>query len=357
MAVLAPVQLALPVLQVVRPAMEPLPTIVLFVPVEATRSMEAASLQTLMVSVREQDLSQTMTRRNATPVEQSVHRVGYPVLTPHPLSTSYSAQAVYPVLKGGSCISANCNGTAYVVTSLGVCLSDLVVVPQGSGSAAPLPSITGLTQPTVVTQTSSKRLQWWEILLMALGCAFIFLAVIWCWRRMARKQRAKRTKAFAQAKNIDQSTSWRRRLVRFGEKLFGHRASKRAYPEPTLANPGLDSEALNAEEARHNQEMEKLMLISDYQYPPEKRSSYYPPSVLPSLYDVGRSRDRLRAVDSAASRLSGPSLYSQVTGVPRNGLEARQPVKKDLITSRFSASSYPVFHKKNNYNPKSGTYL
>ncbi|KAJ4474127.1 hypothetical protein C8J55DRAFT_537066 [Lentinula edodes] len=236
------------------------------------------------------------------------------------LSCSSSSQ----VLKGGSCISANCNSTAYVVTGLGVCLSDLVVVPQASGSAAPLPSITGLTQPIV----------WWEILLMALGCAFIFLAVIW-------KQRAKRTKAFAQAKNIDQSTSWRWRLVRFGEKLFGHRASKRAYPEPTPdANPGLDSEALklmklrNAEEARHNQEMEKLMLISDYQYPPEKRSSYYPPSVLPSLYDVGRSRDRLRAVDPAANRLSGPSLYSQVTGVPRNGPEARQPVKKDLIFSR-----------------------
>ncbi|KAJ4493256.1 hypothetical protein C8R41DRAFT_951206 [Lentinula lateritia] len=217
------------------------------------------------------------------------------------LSCSSSSQ----VLKGGSCISANCNGTADVVTGLGVCLSDLVV-------------------PTVVTQTSSKHLQWWEILLMALGCAFIFLAVIWCWRRRARKQRAKRPKAFAQAKNIDQSTSWRWRLVRFGEKLFGHRASKRVYPEPTPdANPGLDSEALklmklrNAEEARHNQETEKLMLISDYQYPPEKRSNH------------------LHTVDSAANRLSGPSLYSQVTGVPRNGPEARQPVKKDLITSRW----------------------
>ncbi|KAJ3810962.1 growth factor receptor domain-containing protein [Lentinula aff. lateritia] len=258
------------------------------------------------------------------------------------LACSSSSQ----VLKGGSCVSANCNGTADVVTGLGVCLSDLVVVPQASGSAAPLPSITGLTQPTVVTQTSSKRLQWWEILLMALGCAFIFLAVIWCWRRRARKQRAKRTKAFAKAKNLDQSTSWRWRLVRFGEKLFGHRASKRAHPEPTPdVNTGSDSEALklmklrNAEEARHHQEMEKLMLISDYQYPPEKRSSYYPPSVLPSLYDVGHFRNHLHAVDSAANRLSGPSLYSQVTGVPRNGPEARQPVKKDLITSRFSESS------------------
>ncbi|KAJ3834735.1 hypothetical protein F5878DRAFT_695169 [Lentinula raphanica] len=112
------------------------------------------------------------------------------------------------VLKRGSCVAANCNGTADVFTALGVCLSDLVSVPQTSGtSATPLPSITGLTQPTVVTQSSSTRLQWWEILLMALGCTSIFLAVVWCWRR-ARKQRAKRTQAFAQAKNLDQSTSW-----------------------------------------------------------------------------------------------------------------------------------------------------
>jgi hypothetical protein len=42
-------------------------------------------------------------------------------------------------------------------------------------------------------------------------------------------------------------------------------------------------------------------------------------------------------VDSP-NRLSGLSLYSQVTVVP-NGPELRQPVKKDLLTSRFSASS------------------
>ncbi|KAJ3723967.1 insulin-like growth factor binding protein [Lentinula raphanica] len=258
------------------------------------------------------------------------------------LACSSSSQ----VLKSGSCVAANCNGTADVVTGLGVCLSDLVSVPQTSGtSATPLPSITGLTQPTVVTQSSSTRLQWWEILLMALGCTFIFLAVIWCWRRRARKQRAKRTQAFAQAKNLDQSTSWRWRLVRFGEKLFGHRASKRAHPKPAPELSSLleDSEALklmrlrNAEEARHHQEMEKLMLISDYQYPPEKRSSYYPPSVLPSLYDTRR---HLNAPDTSVNRLSGPSIYSQVTGTPRNGPEAKQPVKKDLLTSRFSGPSF-----------------
>ncbi|KIK66073.1 hypothetical protein GYMLUDRAFT_957072 [Collybiopsis luxurians FD-317 M1] len=253
------------------------------------------------------------------------------------LACSSSSQ----VLQGGSCVSANCNGTSSVVTGLGVCLSDIVQVPTTSTGAAPLPSITGLTQPTIVTTT--RKLAWWEILLMALGCAFIFIAVLWCWRRRARKQRAKQTKAFAQAKKLDHSTNWRWRLVRFGEKLFGHRASRRAYPDamppPPMDN---DSEAVklmrmrNAEEARHHQEMEKLMLISDYQYPPDKRSSYEP-SVLPSLYDVGRPR-RHQAADSP-NRLSGPSLYSQVTGVPRNGPEPRQPVKKDLLTSRFSGTT------------------
>jgi len=134
--------------------------------------------------------------------------------------------------------------------------------------------------------------------------------------------------------------------VRFGEKLFGHRRSERAYPDQldhTVADPSGDSEELklmrmrNAEEARHHQEMEKLMLISDYQYAPDKRTSYSP-SVLPSLYDVGRSRQHLDA--EPTTRLSGPSLYSQVTGVPRKGPEIRQPVKKDLMSSRFSVSTH-----------------
>ncbi|KAF5382868.1 hypothetical protein D9757_007308 [Collybiopsis confluens] len=252
------------------------------------------------------------------------------------LACSSSSQA----LQGGSCVSANCNGTSSVVTGLGVCLSTLVQVPPTSSGAPPLPSITGLTQPTIVTTTTKKSLEWWEILLMALGCAFIFIVVLWCWRRRARKQRAKQTKAFAQAKNLDHSTSWRWRLIRFGEKLFGHKASRRVYPDP-MSSLENDSEELklmrirNAEEARHHHEMEKLMLISDYQYPSDKRSSHGP-SVLPSLYDVGRSKQYL----SPHSRPSDPSLYSQVTGVPRKGPEPRQPMKKNLLTSRFSASSF-----------------
>ena len=85
------------------------------------------------------------------------------------LACSSSSQ----VLRSGSCVSANCQGTPSVVTGLGVCLSDLVQIPTTTGTTGAIPSITGLTSPTVVD--TRRPLEWWEILLMALGCAFIFL--------------------------------------------------------------------------------------------------------------------------------------------------------------------------------------
>lgn len=57
---------------------------------------------------------------------------------------------------------------------------------------------------------------------MALGCAFIFLVVLMCWRRRARKRRAQRTQAWAKMRGVGGIGGWKERLVRFGEKLFGH---------------------------------------------------------------------------------------------------------------------------------------
>ncbi|KAF5352024.1 hypothetical protein D9758_009411 [Tetrapyrgos nigripes] len=272
------------------------------------------------------------------------------------------------VLRGGSCVSANCNGTSSVIPGLGVCLSELVEVPQASGTSAgpTLPTITGLTEPTQ-QEAGGRRLEWWEILLMALGCAFIFLVFILCWRRRARRRRLEQTKRFAEAKNLDKPSGWKYRLVRFGEKLFGHRRSHRVQPLPPYppysdAEPGKDTEELellklrNAEEARHNREMEKLMLYGDYQYDRDsvrsKRTSTTP-STLPSLSGIDRAerrredaqrraRDLFPNSNSSPNRLSGPSLYSQMTGIPRNGPEAKQPVKTGILphsTSRFSSSS------------------
>jgi hypothetical protein len=179
---------------------------------------------------------------------------------------------------------------------------------------------------------------------MALGCAFIFLLVLMLWRRRARNRRAKQTAVFAASKRLDPKTSWRWRLLRFGEKFFGHTASRRAPPPPQITTQDVESEAIklmkmrNAEEARHHGEMEKLQLFGAYEYSragstrssraASSRSGHsHAPSKLPSL--DGR-REHHTAV---AEQVSRASMYSEVTGVPRTAPEPRQPVNKNLLTA------------------------
>ncbi|KAG6332778.1 hypothetical protein ID866_6313 [Astraeus odoratus] len=262
------------------------------------------------------------------------------------LACSSSSQ----VLRGGACVAANCSSDSSVVPGLGACLSELVLVPSSSGSSsAPLPSISGLSSP--VTTSTHQSLQWWEILLMTLGCAFIFMAFLWCWRRRARKQRAKATAAFASAKALDRPTNWRARLMR----LFGQ--------TPKQPPPNSEEIALwklrAAEEARHDREIEKL--IGAYEYP--RTGSSRGPSPLPSLYDGKPAGPGPGSHDydaHSSHRLSRESMYSQVTGLPRNAPEPRQPVKSHLLTSRFSTTTVAssvykkpsVLHKRELTPPK-----
>ncbi|KDQ59747.1 hypothetical protein JAAARDRAFT_175248 [Jaapia argillacea MUCL 33604] len=248
------------------------------------------------------------------------------------LACSSSSQ----VLRGGSCVAAGCNQSTSVVPGLGVCLSELVAVPQVSGSStpAPLPTITGLNSPTTVT--TGRPLAWWEILLMALGCAFIFLLFLMCWRRRARKNRAKQTAKFASAKQLNQKTGWRWRFIRFGEKLFGHNASKRAQPIALDEEAGFGEtddiklmKMRNAEEESHHKEIDKL--IGSYEY---SRSSQAP-SGGPEHYRSRALGDSDPYTDT--NRLSASSWYSQLTGNPRRAPEPRQPVRTNL-NSRFSSS-------------------
>lgn len=159
-----------------------------------------------------------------------------------------------------------------------------------------------------------------------------------------RRKRAKATAAFAAAKNLDTKAGWRWRLMRFGERLFGHGSAR-----PTKYVNPVEEEELqlmkmrHAEEERHLMEMKKLG----------------GPSSLPSYYDFKHERDELRSA-SSHSRPSSyyppgyrdndhlspshtESLYSQVTGMPRRSPDARQPVK-DLapprMGSRFSWTTH-----------------
>ncbi|KAF8632853.1 hypothetical protein AX17_004701 [Amanita inopinata Kibby_2008] len=234
-----------------------------------------------------------------------------------------------------------------VISGLGVCLSDLVVTQASqTGTLPPLPTITGINSPTNNT-TIRRPLTWWEILLMTLGCAFIFVVILWLCRRRAKTHRAKETAIFAKNKGLDQRNSWRWRLVRFGEKLFGHPKSKRVVlPHPN----GYESEDIKlsklkaAEEARRPAEDDRFTLGDGEEEDMEKLIGSYryskPASPEPSRYNAHLHRitaDDARSLSDSSLR-SSPSIYSQLTGVPRRGPDPRQPVKKELA-SRFSMST------------------
>jgi len=175
---------------------------------------------------------------------------------------------------------------------------------------------------------------------MALGCAFIFIAFLYLWRRHARKQRAKATAAFASAKALNRKPNWRLRL----RKLFGC--------SPAEVRPASEEIALwklrAAEEARHNQELEKLIESYATGSPHESR--------LGELHDS-------ESYPYRSHRLSGGgSIYSEVIGTPPRGPEPRQPVKTNPLTSRFSSTTLgssvfkkPSLKRREPFSPKPQT--
>jgi hypothetical protein len=208
---------------------------------------------------------------------------------------------------------------------VGACITQLVSVPSKTNGDPPLPTISGIDTPTQV----KRPLEWWQILLMALGCAFIFLVILLLWRRRARKQRAKQTAAFASIKSLD-GKGWRARLLRLGERLFGHSGRSRPpapkFGDATTASisPSEDLKLMmlrEQEEERHQKEMEKIF------------GAY-------GLSRAGSSRAPSAFDNDRRSEFSDPSIYSQVTGLPRRGPEPRLPVKKSMTeASRYSMST------------------
>ncbi|TFK64336.1 hypothetical protein BDN72DRAFT_963270 [Pluteus cervinus] len=308
------------------------------------------------------------------------------------------------VLRAGKCVTAQStcpaapsssssgSGTANgVVPGLGVCLTELILLPSSATNLPPLPTITGLTDPTNV-QTVKRPLTWWEILLMALGCAFIFLVIIMLWRRRAKKQRKQRTKMFVEKKGLDrgQGMGWRWRLGRLfsrNNKTTGDaaasnknkkdkskerrlsQASRRSSTRPGVAdgeykmrNLGRDVEAgggdWDEEEGRmEERDRDAESFFDKYDYSTKARSSMAPSS-LPPLGGTSRSRQRSQRSDTrnqkprfaetarvyqardydedidedeedyqTEHKVSRTSMYSEMTGIPRRGPEPRQPVK------------------------------
>ena len=237
-------------------------------------------------------------------------------------------------------MSANCNGSSDVIPGLGICLSDVVQKSTSTNSFAPIPSATGLTDPTVINNTHPS-LAWWEILLMALGCAFIFIVILMLWRRRARKQRAKQTAMFASAKKLDGGNGWRWRLEQLRKRLFGKK--KRAFhaevlpmayhDDPRRHDSFTDSSHSRISPSREVR-LKKLRdmdthtgndldkYIDHYEDTVHSRSTSRTPSTFSSIddhYPVHNPR-----------RIERDSLYTEVTGNQRLTPEPRQPLRRDI---------------------------
>lgn len=249
----------------------------------------------------------------------------------HCLACSSSTQ----VLRAGTCVSANCNGSSNVVPGLGLCLSELVQVSTSANSSTPVPAVTGLTSPTVIIN-AHHSLAWWEILLMALGCAFIFIVILMLWRRRARKQRAKKTVMFASAKRLDGGNGWRWRLERLRKRLFGQ---KKYNPEvlPTTYHDDLRADSPHSRiQVSPNTDI-KLKKLGDGEDKSTTRHTtrdldnfigHYEHSIRSRPLSTLSSLDDHYPVHNAR-RIERDSLYSETTGNQRLTPEPRQPLRRD----------------------------
>ena len=193
---------------------------------------------------------------------------------------------------------------------------------------------------------------------MALGCAFIILIIIWLFRRHQRKQRAKKAAQFAKGLNPSakkEKTGWRWKLLRFfGEKIFCHFCHSRSRRVPIARGEAEDvklSQIRMMEEARP---VASFATDANNNVDPSGEDmvqlieSYNP---LPEAYYTNR-HVRVHLVDQqslsdSSSQHTAPSLYSQVTGLPHNVPEPRQPLK-----SRFSMSTFATNEVRKNSHSK-----
>lgn len=166
---------------------------------------------------------------------------------------------------------------------------------------------------------------------MALGCAFIFIIIIMLWRRRARKQRAKQTAMFANAKRLDGGNGWRWRLENLRRRLFGKKKNAEVLPMAyrddgdrydSLAVPphlrslkrDIKPDKLHDVEIRKDTADDYDNFIGHYEHSRSSRT----PSTLSSIDDHYNPR-----------RIERDSWYSQATGNQRLTPEPRQPLKRD----------------------------
>lgn len=258
------------------------------------------------------------------------------------------------VLRTGSCVNSSqvCGGDANattVINPFGVCFSELITVPSETSGLPPMPTVTGIDKPTTVVQ--SRRLEWWQILLMALGCAFIFIIVIWCCRRRYRKRKAeerRRVQAYAFANTTKRSwwrggdeedknytaqpyhsdpdfiptnslskdkNNWKWRLIPFGEKFFGHSKSMRVHPmemDRTARNG--NTTALLSDPLSYSR-FHEASAIDGYDYTPDRDRDSRVPNLRESLRPLHSHNEHPLDVPIDVDGLSSDHFHGDTSAV------------------------------------------
>ncbi|KIM31095.1 hypothetical protein M408DRAFT_327977 [Serendipita vermifera MAFF 305830] len=100
------------------------------------------------------------------------------------------------VLRAGVCTNVDCGNGSGPTSGLGVCLAELVVVPNNSGTPPVVipPLDPNAQQPS--NGGGGGGLIWWQILLIVLGILLLLIIILLLWRRHARKKRAQETEQF-----------------------------------------------------------------------------------------------------------------------------------------------------------------
>ncbi|KAG8803031.1 hypothetical protein FRC16_007712 [Serendipita sp. 398] len=110
-------------------------------------------------------------------------------------SSCLSCNSPKQVLRAGTCTDVNCGNNQGPTSGLGVCLVELVQVPNNSGTPpATIPPLDPNAQQP--SSGGGHKLLWWQILLIVIGALLILILILILWRRRARQKRAKETEQF-----------------------------------------------------------------------------------------------------------------------------------------------------------------
>jgi len=305
------------------------------------------------------------------------------------------------VLRAGKCETVDCGSGSGTVGGLGVCLAELVVVPnQSSLPPVSIPPLDPNAATNAQQQSEGIKLEWWQILLMVLGGLFIIAICIIIWRRQARKKRAKRTQEFKA--NLENrglwSRLWRNPFSFFTRKkkdnrardLEGARSSAGDWrtsasrtdenrqtwitmQEPVPRRPSItgratsdaytyDSRAEPSEgrsqrtktrpphrgvpaRSQYGESQYAKEIVEEEDYRSERSYSYRAPASRrdpePRRHpSSSREQERLYAdlMNDQVSRGNSPSIYSQATREPYRRPEPKERTR-DLLTSQFSVTT------------------